>query len=133
MSRATLAVDMWSRIGPPRSAHALARARSELDLDPLLFPGHRELERRQIGDGLVEGLVAAQRGAADDAPGVEADQVEAGPDLVGVEEGAALEDHVDPGAARPAGVEEQRADLAAGVAGRELGQGQGDLPALGLS
>jgi hypothetical protein len=29
MSRATLAVDMWSRIGPPRSAQARAMARSD--------------------------------------------------------------------------------------------------------
>jgi hypothetical protein len=29
MSRATLAVDMWFRIGPPRSAQARATARSE--------------------------------------------------------------------------------------------------------
>jgi len=28
MSRATLAVDMWSRMGPPRSAQALAQVRS---------------------------------------------------------------------------------------------------------
>jgi hypothetical protein len=28
MSRATLAVDMWSRIGPPRSAQARAQARA---------------------------------------------------------------------------------------------------------
>jgi hypothetical protein len=103
------------------------------DPDPLLLPGHWEREGRQeVGQGVLERLIAPQRGAAHDAAGVEADQVEAGPDLVGEEEGAALEDHVDPGAARPAGVDEQRADPAAGVAGREPGQGQGDLPALGL-
>ena len=92
---------------------------------------YRERDRGQVGDGLVEGLVAAQRGAADDAAGVEADQVEAGPDLVGVEERAGALDELDPGAARPAGVEEQRPDPAAGVGGREPGQGQGDLLALG--
>ncbi len=58
-----------------------------LDPDPLLGPGEREGERRQRGQGVVGGLEALQRGAAGDPTGVETDQVEAGPDLVGVEVG----------------------------------------------
>jgi hypothetical protein len=43
--------------------------------DAFLGGRHREAERRQDGQGLVQAFEAAQRGAGTDAPRVEADQV----------------------------------------------------------
>jgi len=67
MSLATLAVDMWLRIGPPRLAQAWAMARS-------------------------------------DWTQTRSSQVEAGPDLVGEQKRAGLEEDVDARAPGPPGL-----------------------------
>ena len=67
----------------------------------------------QVGNRLLEGVVAAQRRASRNAARVEADDVEPGPDLKR-EELSDAAGEVDARPARPAGVEEERADPSGG-------------------
>jgi hypothetical protein len=85
---------MWFWIAPPCCAGGRELA-VEADPGALLGAGDRERERSRSGEGLVEGVEAAQRRAADDAARVEADQVEAGPHRVGEQEAAQSPDELD--------------------------------------
>ena len=81
MSRATSAVDMWPRIGPPCRAQAVASFASAIRAPA---PRRRRPGRGtagKTGERLLEGVEAPQRGAAGDPARVEPDDVEAGPQL----------------------------------------------------
>ena len=107
--------------------------RSRLDRCPLLArraPGRRRACR---GSRTPPRSVSKQRrrDAADDAPRVEADQVEPRPHLVESRNGPASADEVDAGPAGAAGVQEQRADPLRGVGRGQPDERQGDLPRAG--
>ena len=102
------------------------------DPGALLLGRDREPERCLGGLRLGEGVEAAQRGAAIDAAGVEADQVEAGPQLLGAEEPPERADDVHARLSRTTGTQEERADPAAGLAGGQPDEGQRDPRPIGV-
>ena len=108
-------------VGDPAAALVTGGVQIAVDRDPgLLLLGHaRERERREERLPLPRRAEAAQRAAAGDPARVKADQVKAGPNLVGVERRALEEREADPGTAGPAGVDEQRADPALRIGGRQ--------------
>ena len=98
--------------------------------DALVVSGERERHRRLRLERFVDGVEAAERRAAHDAPGVESHQVEPGSHPRGEELVAGIEDLVDPGPTRTTGIEEDRADLQGGVRSGKFYEGERDLVAI---
>ena len=87
----------------------------------LLLRRQRERKRREERLPLLRGAEAAQRRASRDAARIEADEVEPRPHLVREEERTGAQSEVDTRTARPAGIQEQRADPV-----RRVGRGEAD-------